>query len=69
VTETLLGRLSAMMVTAEYTGEILRLRIQAGCKEAVFAMPAFTLNGGTVTCEAQDEDMIIEAMLQGGAKA
>ena len=68
VTETLLGRLSAMMVTAEYTGEVLRLRIQAGCKKAVSALPTFELTGGTVTCEAQDEDLIIEAMMQGGGK-
>ena len=69
VTEKLLGQLSAMMVTAEYTGESLRLRIQAGCKETVTVLPSFTLNGGTVTCEVQDEDLIIEATLeQGGAQ-
>ena len=69
VTEKLLGQLSAMMVTAEYTGESLRLRIQAGCKERVTVLPSFTLNGGTVTCEVQDEDLIIEATLeQGGAQ-
>jgi hypothetical protein len=69
VTETLLGQLSAMMVTAEYAGAALRLRIQAGCKEAA-SMPAFTLSGGVVTCESQDEDLIIEATLeQGGATA
>ena len=69
VTETLLGQLSAMMVTAEYAENTLRLRIQAGCKAAVTALPAFTLNVGTVTCDAQDEDLIIEAMLQGGVQA
>ena len=69
VTEMLLEQISAMMVTAEYTGETLRLRIQAGCKEQVSALPTFTLMGGTVACEAQDEDLIIEAMMQGGAKA
>lgn len=69
VTETLLGQLSAMMVTAEYAENTLRLRIQAGCKAAVTALPTFTLNVGTVTCDAQDEDLIIEAMLQGGVQA
>ena len=69
VTEKLLGQLSAMMVTAEYTGESLRLRIQAGCKERVTVLPSFTLNGGTVACEVQDEDLIIEATIeQGGAQ-
>ncbi|MBQ8555258.1 MAG: hypothetical protein IJ438_05210, partial [Clostridia bacterium] len=69
VTEKLLGQLSAMMVTAEYAENALRLRIQAGCKEALSALPSFTLSGGTVTCDAQDEDLIIEAMLQGGVQA
>ena len=69
VTEKLLGLLSAMMVTAEYAESILRLRIQAGCKEALSTLPTFTLNGGTVTFDAQDEDLIIEAMAKGGAQA
>ena len=69
VTETLLGQLSAMMVTAEYAENTLRLRIQAGCKAAVTALPTFTLNVGTVTCDVQDEDLIIEAMAKGGAQA
>ena len=58
------------MVTAEASEETIRLRIQAGCKSAVAALPAFTLSGGNVHCEAQDEDMIIEAVLgRGGAQA
>ena len=69
VTEKLLDQLSAMMVTAEYAENTLRLRIQAGCKEALSALPSFTLSGGTVTCDAQDEDLIIEAMAKGGAQA
>ena len=69
VTEKLLDQLSAMMVTAEYAENTLRLRIQVGCKAAVTALPTFTLNVGTVTCDAQDEDLIIEAMLQGGVQA
>ena len=69
VTEKLLGQLSAMMVTAEYAENTLRLRIQAGCKEALSALPSFTLSGGTVTCDAQDEDLIIEAKAKGGAQA
>ena len=68
VTETLLDQLSAMMVTAEYAENALRLRIQAGCKETVAVLPTFTLSGGTVTCDAQDEDLIIEAMAKGGAQ-
>ena len=69
VTEKLLDQLSAMMVTAEYAENTLRLRIQAGCKEALSVLPTFTLSDGTVTCDAQDEDLIIEAMLQGGVQA
>ena len=69
VTEKLLGQLSAVMVTAEYAENTLRLRIQAGCKEAVPVLPTFMLSSGTVTCEAQDEDLIVEAMAKGGAQA
>ena len=69
VTEKLLGQLSAMVVTAEYAENTLRLRIQAGCKETLSALPTFTLSGGTINCEAQDEDLIIEAMAKGGAQA
>ena len=70
VTEALLSQLSAMMVTAEYTKDVLRLRIQAGCKGMVAVVPGFTLTDGSVTCQVQDEDLIIEALLtQGGAKA
>ena len=69
VTEKLLGQLSAMMVTAEYAENTLRLRIQAGCKAALSTLPTFTLNGGTVSCDAQDEDLIIEAMAKGGVQA
>ncbi len=69
VTETLQSKLSAMVVTASYTDGVLRLRIQAGCKEAVNEPLNLTLEGGTVTCEVQDEDLLIEAVLQGGAKA
>ena len=69
VTEKLLDQLSAMMVTAEYAEYTLRLRIQAGCKEELSTLPTFTLNGGTVTFDAQDEDLIIEAMAKGGAQA
>mgnify|MGYP003302657355 CR=1 FL=1 len=49
---------------------ILRRRIQAGCRQAVTDPPAFTLAGGTVACEVQEEDLIIEATLaKGGATA
>ncbi len=69
VMEKMLGQLSAMVVTAEYADGTLRMRIQAGCKEAVAVLPAFSIADGNVTCDAQDEDLIIEAMLtQGGAK-
>ena len=67
--ETLLGQLSAMVVTAEYTQDSVQLRIQAGCKEKIKTLPAFTFTGGSVTCEAQDEDLIIQATVQGGAQA
>ena len=69
VTEKLMGQLSAMMVTAEYAESTLRLRIQAGCKEALSSLPTFTLSGGTVTCNAQDEDLIIETIAKGGVQA
>ncbi len=70
VTEKLLGQLSAMVVTAEYADGTLRMRIQVGCREAVAALPAFSIADGNVSCDAQDEDLIIEATLtQGGAKA
>ena len=67
--ETLLGQLSAMVVTAEYSEDSVQLRIQAGCKEKIKTLPAFTFTGGSVTCEAQDEDLIIQATVQGGAQA
>ena len=70
VTEMLQSKLSAMMVTASYADGVLRLRIQAGCKEAVNEPLALTLEGGAVACEAQEEDLIIDAVLEeGGAKA
>lgn len=67
--ETLLWQLSAMVVTAEYSEDSVQLRIQAGCKEKIKTLPAFTFAGGSVTCEAQDEDLIIQATVQGGAQA
>ncbi|MBQ8202298.1 MAG: hypothetical protein IJZ74_11100, partial [Clostridia bacterium] len=70
VTEKLLGQLSAMMVTAEYEDDAFQLRIQAGCREALSAPPAFMLNGRKIQCESQDEDLIIDAMIEkGGAQA
>ena len=69
LTETLLDQLSAMVVTAVYTKGILQLRIQAGCKETLTVLPTFALVGGDVTCQAQDEDLIIEAKIQGGVQA
>ena len=58
------------MVTVESTEGSVHLRIQAGCKTAVDTLPSFTLSGGTVHYEVQDEDMIIEAVLvQGGVQA
>ncbi len=66
VTEKLLEQLSAMMLTAECKENAIRMRIQAGCKEAIRISPAFHLPGGTVRCEAQDEDMIIEVLLGNG---
>ena len=68
--EKLLGQLSAMMITAECAQNVLRLRIQVGCRKSVSVSPSFALPGGTVECEAQDEDLIIKAVLgQGGANA
>ena len=70
VTEKLLGQLSAMMVTAAYADGAFRLRIQAGCREEVTVLPTFTLDGRTIRCESQDQDLIIEATIgKGGARA
>ena len=70
VIEQQLDQLSAMMVTAESAEGSVHLRIQAGCKTAVDILPSFTLSGGSVRCEVQDEDLIIEAVLgKGGAQA
>jgi hypothetical protein len=70
LTEKLLGQLSAMMITAECAQNVIRLRIQAGCKEPISNLPSFTLPGGTVEYETQDEDLILTAALgQGGADA
>ena len=70
VTEKLLGQLSAMMVTAAFADGAFRLRIQAGCREEVTVLPTFTLDGRTIRCESQDQDLIIEATIgKGGARA
>ena len=70
LTEKLLGQLSAMMITAECAQNVIRLRIQAGCKEPISNLPSFMLPGGTVEYETQDEDLILTAALgQGGADA
>ena len=66
VTEKLLGQLNAMMITAECAQDGIRLRIQAGCCESISVLPSLALPGGTVHCEAQDEDLIIRAALGGG---
>ena len=70
VIEQQLDQLSAMVITAEAAEGSVHLRIQAGCKTAVDNLPSFTLSGGSVRCEVQDEDLIIEALLRkGGAQA
>ena len=68
VVEHLLGQLSAMMVTVQCAQGVIRIRIQAGCKNTTPAGFVFSLADGTVTCETQDEDLIVEATIgQGGA--
>lgn len=70
VIEQWLDQLSAMMVTAEASEETIRLRIQAGCKSAVAAPPAFISSAGNARCEVQDEDLIVEVVLgKGGMQA
>lgn len=70
VTEPLLSHISAMMVTAEHKDGMLYMRIQIGCKEPFQNLPEWTLPGGSVTCEVQDDDLIISANLpHGGDKA
>lgn len=66
VMEQWLDQLSAMMVTVSASEEAIRLRIQAGCKSAVAALPAFTCSSGNVCCEMQDEDLIVEVVLEKG---
>lgn len=68
VVEELLGQLSAIVVTIQSTQSVIRMRIQAGCKGTSPAISGLSLPGGRVTCEAQDEDLIVEATIgQGGA--
>ncbi len=68
VVEELLGQLSAIVVTIQCTQSVIRMRIQAGCKGTSHALSELSLEGGTVTCETQDEDLIVEAVIgQGGA--
>ena len=68
VVEDLLGQLSAMVVTVHCAQGSIRMRIQAGCKDTKPTGSDFSLAGGTVTCETQDEDLIVEATIgQGGA--
>lgn len=68
VVEHLLGQLSAMVVTVHCAQGSIRMRIQAGCKDTNPTGSDFALAGGTVTCETQDEDLIVEATIgQGGA--
>ena len=68
VVEELLGQLSAMVVTVHCAQGSIRMRIQAGCKDTKPTGSDVSLAGGTVTCETQDEDLIVEATIgQGGA--
>ena len=68
VVELLLGQLSAMVVTIHCAQGTIHMRIQAGCKDAMPTVTDFSLADGTVTCEIQDEDLIVEATIgQGGA--
>ena len=68
VVEVLLGQLSAMVVTIHCAQGTIHMRIQAGCKDAMPTVTDFSLADGTVTCEIQDEDLIVEATIgQGGA--
>jgi hypothetical protein len=68
VVEHLLGQLSAMVVTVQCAQGVIRMRIQAGCRDAQPTGFNFSLADGTVTCESQDEDLIVEASIgQGGA--
>ena len=67
VTEMMLGRMTAMMVTATQQNGSIQLRMQVGCKEPLPELPQWSLTGGTVLCEVQDDDLTITATLnQGG---
>ena len=69
VAEVLLLNLSAMVITVSCKSDAIHLRIQAGCKDRIEALPVFTLSGNAVRCVIQDEDVIIDATLaRGGAQ-
>ena len=69
VVEVLLLNLSAMVITVSCKSDAIHLRIQAGCKDRIEALPVFTLSGNAVRCVIQDEDVIIDATLaRGGAQ-
>ena len=70
ITELFLGRSSAMMVNVEHRDNTIHMRIQIGCRETLAKLPKWTLSGGKVSCEVQDDDLIIHALLPlGGEKA
>ena len=66
--EQLLHQMSAVVVTAKCADGAIHLRIQAGCKSTVTDLPQLSLPDGTVCCDAQDSDLIIEATLKKGGE-
>ena len=70
VLEMLLGSLNALMATAECANGTICLRIQAGCRGELPGLSKLAFPDGTIRCEVQDEDLMIEAVLaQGGDRA
>jgi len=70
VTERMMGRMTAMMVTAAQQSGSILMRMQVGCKVQPDDVPQLSLPGGTVLCEVQDDDLMITAALnQGGEQA
>lgn len=70
VTERMLDCMSAIMITARQANGIIELRMQIGCTGPAPELAELSFPGGTVSCEALEDDLIITAAFaQGGEQA
>ena len=70
VTERMLDCMSAMMITAIQANGMIELRMQIGCAGPAPELTGLTFPGGTISCEAQEDDLVINAYFaQGGEQA